>query len=156
TQESWRDLEFWNKSIRYSVHYPTPDVYADAVSWFPNTPLAFDPKTGYANHSWTPYVVQSVTETRFRISGNVQVQGPTMMLIDAALPWRTNWLTFGLYDDGWTKPGRTVRVRVFPVPGQKQALTRTLTFQIAGPETVSSRSFTIRTNLESVHGSATD
>jgi hypothetical protein len=156
TQQSWRDLEFWNKSIRYSVHYPTPDVYADAVSWFPNNPLAFNPRTGYASHTWSPYVVQSVTETRFRIAGNVQVQGATMMLIDADIPWRTNWLTYGLYDDGWTKPGRTVRVRVFSAPGQGGARTRTLSFQIQAPPTVSSRPFTITSNLATVHGVATN
>jgi hypothetical protein len=156
TQQSWRDLEFWNKSIRYSVHYPTPDVYADAVSWFPNNPLAFDPRTGYANHTLSPYVVQSVTETRFRIAGNVQVQGATMMLIDADIPWRTSWLTYGLYDDGWTKPGRTVRIRVFSAPDQGGARTRTLTFQIQAPPTVSARPFTITSNLSTVHGVATN
>ena len=46
TQQSWRDLEFWNKSIRYASHYPTPDVYDDAVVWFPNTPLAVQPEDG--------------------------------------------------------------------------------------------------------------
>ena len=24
SQQAWRDLEFWNKSVRYAVHYPTP------------------------------------------------------------------------------------------------------------------------------------
>jgi hypothetical protein len=155
TQQSWRDLEFWNKSIRYASHYPTPDVYDDAVVWFPNTPLAFNPKTGYASHSWTPYVVQSVTETRFRIAGNVQVQGQTMMLIDADQPWRTSWLTYGLYDDGWTKPGAAVMIRVFASPGQKRAVTRTLTFQIQAPSDVDHRRFSIVTNLAALSGVAT-
>ena len=155
SQQSWRDLEFWNKSIRYAAHYPTPDVYRDAVVWFPNTPLAFNPRTGYASHSWTPYVVQSVTESRFRIAGNVQVQGQTMMLIDADQPWRTSWLTYGLYDDGWTKPGAAVRIRVFAFPGQKRAVTRTLTFQIQAPSDVDHRRFSIVTNLASLSGVAT-
>ena len=124
--------------------------------WFPNTPLAFNPRTGYASHSPTPYVVQSVTETRFRIAGNVQVQGQTMMLIDADLPWRTSWLTYGLYDDGWTKPNRTVRVRVFSFPGQKRACTKTLTFQIQAPPDVDRRPFSIVSNLTSVSGVATN
>jgi hypothetical protein len=156
TQQSWRDLEFWNKSIRYAAHYPTPDVYDDAVVWFPNTPLAFNPRTGYASHSPTPYVVQSVTETRFRIAGNVQVQGQTMMLIDADQPWRTSWLTYGLYDDGWTKPNRTVRARVFSFPGQKRAYTKTLSFQLQAPPDVDRRTFAIASNLTSVRGVATN
>ncbi len=156
TQQSWRDLEFWNKSIRYAAHYPTPDVYDDAVVWFPNTPLAFNPKTGYASHSWTPYAVQSVTETRFRIAGNVQVQGQTMMLIDADQPWRTSWLTYGLYDDGWTKPGRAARIRVFSFPGQKRAFRKTLSFQIQAPPDVGHRPFSISSNVASVRGIATN
>jgi hypothetical protein len=38
-------LEFWNKSVRYGVHYP-PGLYADAVIWFPNNALTFDPRSG--------------------------------------------------------------------------------------------------------------
>jgi hypothetical protein len=155
SQEFWRDMEFWNKSIRYDVHYPTPDVYDDAVVWFPNTPLSFDAETGRASASPTPYVVQAVGETRFRISGNDQYNGPGVMLIDATMPWRTDWLTYGLYDDGWTEPGKTVRIRVFAVPGQKRALTRGLSIQIRPPEEVSRQAFTIRSNLQTIHDDAT-
>src|SRR5205814_2790879 len=35
TLKFWRDLEFWNRSVRYAVRYP-PGTYADAVIWFPN------------------------------------------------------------------------------------------------------------------------
>src|SRR5262249_3784722 len=34
TQKFWRDLEFWNKSVRYAAHDPS-DAYRDAVVWFP-------------------------------------------------------------------------------------------------------------------------
>src|SRR5262249_43926315 len=54
TQKFWRDLEFWNKSVRYGVHYP-PGLYADAVIWFPNNAITFDPRTGRANRSLTPF-----------------------------------------------------------------------------------------------------
>jgi hypothetical protein len=152
SQQAWRDLEFWNKSVRYDVHYPTPDVYDDAVVWFPNTPLTFDPSTGAASKSWSPYVVQSVNESRFRISGNEQLVHSDLMLIDARKPWRTDWLTFGLYDDGWMRPRTTARIRVFAIPGQKHAVTRTLNIQIASP--VSEAPFTLRSSLATITGKA--
>ena len=45
------------------------------------------PATGAASTSLSPYVVQSVSESRFRISGNVQRIDPSgVMLIDADMP----------------------------------------------------------------------
>jgi hypothetical protein len=154
TQKFWRDLEFWNKSIRFDIHYPTPDVYDDAVIWFPNNPLQFDQSTGAATATLTPYVVQSVNETRFRISGTVMIQRPDVMLIQAASPWRTDWLTYDLYDDGWTRPGTAARIRVFATPGQEHAVTRTLTLQVRAPIQVPRRSFTIAWTGGSLHADA--
>jgi hypothetical protein len=154
TQKFWRDLEFWNKSVRFDVHYPTPDVYSDAVIWFPDNPVQFDQATGAASASLTPYVVQSVNETRFRISGNVIIQRPDAMLIQAASPWRTDWLTYGLYDDGWTMPGTPARVRVFAAPEQQHAVIRTLTFQVRAPIGVDARRFEITWNGGSLHADA--
>ena len=154
TQKFWRDLEFWNKSVRFDVHYPTPDVYRDAVVWFPDNPLKFDRSTGAASASLSPYVVQSVNETRFRISGVVMVQRPDAMLIHASAPWRTDWLTSGLYDDGWTQPGTLVHVRVFATPAQHHAVMRTLTFQVRAPIDVPNRSFEIAWNGGSLHADA--
>jgi hypothetical protein len=154
SQEAWRDLEFWNKSIRYAVHYPTPDVYRDAVIWFPNNALAFDPTTGAASATLTPYVVQSVSETRFRISGTVVLEPSNMMVIRSTTPWRTDWLTSGLYDDGWTRPDTTARIRVFGEPGARQAVQRTLTVQLRGAVGVPPRPFALRWRGGSTHGVA--
>ena len=154
SQQFWRDLEFWNKSIRYDVHYPTPDVYDDAVVWFPNTALSFDPQTGAASRSWSPYVVQSLNETRFRISGNEQAVHSDVMLIDAQMPWRTDWLTFGLYDDGWMRPRTTARIRVFASPGQAGPVTRTLSIQIQAPAEATDAAFTLASNAARIHGTS--
>jgi hypothetical protein len=155
SQQFWRDLEFWNKSVRYGIHYPTPDVYRDAVIWFPVNPLTFDPVTGVASRSWSSYVVQSVTETRFRISGTVLVQRPDVMLIRAAIPWRAAWLTLGLYDDGWMRPGKAANIRVFGVPGQRGAVTRTLSLQLQLPPNVARQRFELVSNLATLRGEAT-
>ncbi len=156
SQQTWRDLEFWNKSLRYDVHYPTPAVFDDAVIWFPNTPLAFNPRTGAASASLSPYVVQSLNETRFRISGNEQVVHANLMLIDAKMPWRTDWLTSGLYEDGWTQPKMAVRIRVFSVPGQASAVTRTLSIQIQAPDEIPRAPFTLASNLATIHATVTN
>ena len=57
--------------------------------------------------------------------------------IDATRPWRLDWLTFGLDDDGFTDPGRRVAIRIFPAPDQQGPLMRYLTVQLqahAGPQ----------------------
>jgi len=155
TQQFWRDLEFWNKSVRYGIHYPTPDVYRDAVIWFPVNPLTLDLATGAASKSWSPYVVQSVTETRFRISGTALNARTDVMLIRAAMPWRADWLTFGLYDDGWMLPGKAARIRVFAMRGQRGPVTRTLSVQVELPPNIASQRFELVTNLARVRSEAT-
>lgn len=154
TQQFWRDLEFWNKSVRYDVHYPTPDVYDDAVAWFPNTPLTFDPQTGAASATWSPYVAQSINESRFRISGNELLTHGDVMLVRAELPWRTDWLTSGLYDDGWTQPHVPATIRVFPFRGQQGPHVLTLAIQIRAPSSVAHAGFTLRSNRTTIRGVA--
>ncbi len=78
------------------------------------------------------------------------------MVIDADKPWRTDWLSYGLYDDGWTEPGVTARVRVFAKPGQRRSLVRLLTFQVRPPDNVRTRRVNIVSNLESWHLDATN
>ena len=155
TLKSWRDLEFWNKSVRYAVHYP-PGAYADAVIWFPNNELTFDPRTGAGSRSLTPYVVQSVGETRFRISGTVRIQNTDVMLIQAAMPWRTDWLTSGLDADGWTRPHTPAHIHVFAAPGQRGAVKRTLTVQVRAPVDAADRAFEIGWRQGTIRAMAND
>jgi len=126
------------------------------VIWFPNNPVTFDPRTGKASRTLTPLVVQSVGETRFRISGPVQIQRTDVMLIRADLPWRTDWLTSGLYGDGWTRPHTTAHIHVFAVPGQQGAVTRTLTVQVRAPIDQPDRTFRIAWRYGSISGKAND
>ena len=48
--------------------------------------------------------------------------------------------------DGWTRPGRTARIRVFAKPGQRTALRRTLTLTLLAPGDVPSRHVVLRSN----------
>ena len=77
------------------------------------------------------------------------------MLIAAAMPWRADWLTSGLYDDGWMLPGKAARIRVFAMPGQRGAVTRTLSVQVQLPPNVSGQRFELVSNLATVRAEAT-
>jgi hypothetical protein len=155
TERFWRDFEFWNVSVQHDGYYPTTDTYSFLGIWLPPTELEFNQTTGAVNVSLSKYVVQSVTDSRFRISGTSPLQTPQILLIKALQPWRLDWLSFGLYDDGWTQPGVTARVRIFSSPGQRAPEIRTLTLQIHGPTSTPSP-YTVVADTGSQKGTATD
>jgi hypothetical protein len=148
----WRDYEFWNKSIARNVE--APQVFEYTGIWFPKTLWRFDPRTGRASVSPTRYVLEADQESRFRVSGTAIANTDGLQLIDAARPWRTDWLSFGLYDDGWTRPGVTARIRVFAAPDQHGSAVRTVTFGIRAPEGVATRPFRLSSNLQRVTADA--
>jgi hypothetical protein len=149
----WRDYQYWNASIDRDVEL-NPGVFTYSSFWFPKVYWQFDPTTGRADVSLTPYVLSADQESRFRVSGKEIANSSTdgLRLIHADLPWRTDWLSFGLYDDGWTRPGVTVRVRVFAVPHQQGAILRGITFGVHGPDGVTSRPFELQSNQGVVRG----
>src|SRR5262249_33442290 len=104
SEQFWRDVEFWNRSVTRDVQYPAPGAFEYTGIWFPKLYVGFDPLTGVADISPTPWVVQPLGETRFRLSGP-SVDGNGARLIRTGPSWRADWLTFGAYDDGWTRPG---------------------------------------------------
>ena len=142
---SWWDLEFWNVSAARAASYP--GEFEDTPSTFPKLHLRFDEQTGAAGASPTDFVALSAKETRFRISGAVRAQQYNVLLVNATRPWRTDWLTFGLTDDGWTKPGVVGRVRVFAAPGQRTAVSRSLSLAIRAPDSASRIAFTVRSDV---------
>jgi hypothetical protein len=152
-QQVWRDYEFWNKSIVRNVQYSGRYVFRYTSDTFPKVFPRFDPRTGLSDVSLTRYVLHANQESRFRISGETLAQADAR-LIDAGETWRTDWLSFGLYDDGWTRPGVPAQVRVFAAPGQGRSLVRFLSFQIRTPGGVRARRVDIVSNLEEWHGEA--
>ena len=147
----WWDIEFWNKSVDHAAYRPGEFLWTPST--FPKLMLRFDPTTGAASSSPTPYVVEGNKETRFRVLGNTVpaiTDTRDMLLIKAAMPWRAEWLTFGLTDDGWTRPNREARIRVFAVPGQSGPVTRTLTLGVRAPFGVDARPFRAISNRDDV------
>lgn len=148
----WWDLEFWNQSVDRAAYLPGEFLWTPST--FPKVMLRFDPRTGRANVSAARYALEAETETRFRLAGAVASDTRATMLIDTARPWRAEWLTLGLYDDGWTRPGRPGRIRVFSAPGQTHARIRYLTLGVRAPFGVGARPFTARSNRTVVHSVA--
>jgi hypothetical protein len=152
---SWWDLEFWNASATRAAYYP--GEFEETPSTFPKLQLRFDERSGAANVSPSELVAMSAKETRFRVSGTVRAEQYNVRLVNAARPWRTDWLTFGLTDDGWTKPGVVARVRVFAAPGQQTAVARSLSLAIRAADASPRTTFTVRSNVarwESDEGNA--
>jgi hypothetical protein len=151
-QRIWRDYQFWNRSLDRSVGQP--GIFDYTGRHYPKTGVRFDPHTGVATVSPARYVLEANQESRFRISGNALVNRDGLQLIDAGSAWRTDWISSGLYDDGWTRPGVTARVRVFAAPDQRAGVVRTLTFGLRPPDDVASRPFELTSNTGAVRGTA--
>jgi hypothetical protein len=137
----WWSLEFWNESASSSV---TRDGgFAWTPTSFPKLGVTFDPRTGLASKSGSAFVLASRYDTRFRLAGRQQGAPDEIVLLAAEQPWRALWVSSGLYDDGWTKPGRRARIRVFADPAQDGALTRYVVFSLVGAGDV-----TVRSNVD--------
>ncbi len=149
----WRDYQYWNASVDRDVELP-PGAFTYSSFWFPKVYWHFDPRTGRSDVSLTRYVLEADQESRFRVSGKEIGDQQGLNLIHAAQPWRTDWLSFGLYDDGWTRPGGTARVRVFAAPDQRGPVLRTLTFGIRAPDGVASRLVQLSSNQGEVRAVA--
>ena len=147
----WWDLEFWNESVDRSAG--VPHHFEWTPNTFPKLDLHFD-RSGRASVSPPGYIAQSVADARFHIVGNVVTNNRGLFLLEAEQPWRADWLTTGLYDDGWTKPGATARIRVFSYPGQNRGVTRTLTVYLRAPSGVAARPFSLASNAMVVNGTA--
>lgn len=150
----WWDLEFWNASVVGDVVHDGR-YYVTSTS-FPKTGLSFDRRTGRASASPTPYAAQAQIEARFRIAGERLLNERGLYLIRAEEPWRAEWLTRGLFDDGWTRPGRVAAVRVFARPGDATAVSRSLTLQLRAPSNVPPRPYAIRVGERLLTGTAVE
>jgi hypothetical protein len=146
SQGFWRDVEFWNKSIVHDVHYPGPGIFESTGIWFPKIYIGINASTGAVSASPSRYVVESAFETRFRIAGKAITNTNNVLMIDAHMPWRVDWLTRGTYDDGWTKPGVTATIRVFAAPAIHRSALRSLTIALRAPPNVADKFVQLASN----------
>ncbi|HEV7641881.1 MAG TPA: hypothetical protein VGO39_13525 [Gaiellaceae bacterium] len=136
----WWDVEFWNVSAQRTAGIP--HVFEWTPSTFPKLALTFD-NVGRANVSPPGDILQAVADARFHIAGTVITNNRNVFLVDPERPWRADWTTTGLDDDGWTKPGVVAKIRVYAYPGQDRRVERTVTVSAFAPSDVSSRPLTV-------------
>ena len=141
----WWDLEFWNRSVTREAA-PAASFPNTPAGTFPKLPLRFDPRTGKANIDLVSYVAQATGDARFHVAGRTLTAQRGVSLVLPERPWHADWVSYGLYDDGWTRPDTPARIRVFAAPGQRRAVTRTLTLALLAPGDVASRPAVLRSN----------
>ena len=129
----WWDLEFWNRSVDREAAHPNQFSGTPPGS-FPKIDPHFDPETGLANFDVDSYVAQAATDARFHIEGRFLTIQRGVSIVFPDRPWRADWVTYGLYPDGWTRPGTPARIRVFPSRNQAGPQLRTLRVTISAPE----------------------
>ena len=142
----WWDLEFWNRSVDREAAPPAAAFPGTPAGTFPKLSLRFDPKTGKANIDSASYVAQAATDARFHIAGRTLTSQRGVSIVLPVRPWHADWVSYGLYDDGWTRPGKAARIRVFAAPGQRGAVRRTLTLALLAPGTVTAQPAVLRSN----------
>ena len=143
----WWDVEFWNAAVERDA------IYDGAYSWtpstFPKESLLFDPTTGAANASPSDYVVQAVADARFHIAAASTVLNYRgALLVRPEEPWRADWVTSGLYEDGWTIRGVPAKLKVFSEPGQTTPLKRFVTLAIHAPAYTQNASIDVSSNID--------
>jgi hypothetical protein len=127
----WWDMEFWNRSVTRGAYIS--NEFAEIQTTFPKLDLTFDPRTGRASISPTRYVAESEQDSRFRLRGPVVSLTRNVFLIDAGRVWQADWVSGGIDSDGFTFPGKTGTIRVFPAAGQKEPRVRYLTLHLVAP-----------------------
>jgi hypothetical protein len=147
----WWDLEFWNMSVDREAARPNQFSVTPSGS-FPKIDPRFDPKTGLANFDVDSYVAQATADARFHIEGRVLTSERGVSLVFPDRPWRADWVSYGLYPDGWTRPEQPARFRVFPQRNQGRPLLRTLHLTLFVPPYASARPVRLLSNADAAQG----
>ena len=136
-QGYWWDVEFWNESA--------VDTMADmSVRGTPPWPELFDPRTGAAEE--TPdsrYALFYQYDVRFRLAGIQHMFERDAYIVEPERPWRADWITRGIWPDGWTRAHRPTTITVYAKPGQTTPLRRFLTIEASNPDPVDPRPVSI-------------
>jgi hypothetical protein len=141
----WWDLEFWNKSVDREAAHPN-EFSGTPPGSFPKVDLRFDPQTGLANFDVDSYVAQAAADARFHVKGRFLTTERDVSIVFPDRPWRADWVSYGLYNDGWTRPGKVATIRVFADATQVGPVLRTLTVTLLLPDGVPARPVSLRSD----------
>jgi hypothetical protein len=108
----WWDVEFWNRTVAETLVAPNGQF---SYAPFPNRSIHPDWATGAVPGTATApqFVVYSPSDARFRLAGPTHAQNLGLRVLLAERPYHAAWMTRGLDIDGWQRPGRPARLRVF-------------------------------------------
>ena len=85
----------------------------------PQLALRFNQRSGSANISPDPLRRRAPRRHPGAALRQHAARRPRQVLIDTGGdPWRADWISRGLDDDGWTMPGRAAQLRLFPQPAR--------------------------------------
>lgn len=119
-QQLWWDTEFWNKDVEQAYALPGIDTY---TVW-PKPQLRVDERTGrLLVGDQLRYVALSASAMRFGLRARrvLAVQPgtgtPVLELLDVPRPYRVDWSTAGVGDDGQTNPRWRIRAYGGAAPG---------------------------------------
>jgi len=136
-QGYWWDLEFWNESV-------VETVADEAVPGTPAWAELFDRRTGKARE--TPdsrYALFYGYDARFRLAGIQHQFERDAYIVEPERPWRADWITRGIWPDGYTRPHTPTTITVYAKPGQTTPLRRFLTIEASNPDPVDPRRVSI-------------
>jgi len=125
---TWWDVEFWNARVDRAYRLDGYITYTPET--FPTPSVHVEPRTGLFVGAGTPdFIVRTPLDARFGPAGTPVAAGPQLELVDLEIPLRAQWLTLGLYADGWTRPERDAALRVYPPAG-----VATVTLSVSAPD----------------------
>ncbi len=112
----WWDVEFWNEIVVDSAQFVT--TRSNDLAWLP----AFDPATGAMMESGsTRYVLVAGPMSASGSPARRSRSSAARTCSNRRTPWRADWVTDGIYGDGWTRPHVPARIRVYAKPGPDAA-----------------------------------
>ena len=113
----WWEVEFWNRTAT--------NAFVDSSGHFTYTPfpsqtLRLDFADGRfpGTESAPPYAVVADVDSRFALAGTRVGASYGLSILAVERPYRALWASRGLTVDGWTKPGRPARIRLYALPGR--------------------------------------
>ena len=129
----WWESELWNRSV--SRAFVVPDG-TFTYTPFPGTTLRLDFDTGTFSGTADapPYVLGAPSDSRFALAGTQSAANAGLVLRAVDRPYRALWATRGLDPDGWTRPDRSVVIRLYGQAGDRAQLTEVAVSLDAPPE----------------------